>query len=185
MAPRIKWWLYSSAPGGGGTWNPADKGAGVTLSAGDLTMAVAGVGNEAVRGTPALSGKIVAEIVVDNPLNLLSGVGTAAMSLATFVGATATGWGWLNDGRVFNNGAVIATYAAYVAGDLISVIYDSALGMWWSAKNGVVQAGDPVGGTGGVNVGVGPMFVAGSGSGGSQQTLQAATFIPVGFTSFV
>ena len=133
------------------TWNPADKGALLTLSNGNLTVE-ANTYNayDSVRATISRSGnKWYWEILVDNRcLWITVGVGNSSASLNDPVGTDANGWGYRSDAKKWNNNFGPAYGNTYTTGDIIGVALDMVNGKIWFSKNNVWQAaGDPVAGT--------------------------------------
>jgi hypothetical protein len=91
------------------TWNPADKGANVVLSNGNITAAKAGSGYESVRGVNGKSsGKRYFEVTVIDQTILLVGVADAGCTLTTrYIGennaATKKSASWWSTGFRFAN----------------------------------------------------------------------------------
>lgn len=130
------------------TWNPADKGATVVLSGGDLgvTSGSGGTWNgSSVRATigkssgkwqfeveiGALSGATVAVVV---------GVGKSTASLASFLGSDANGWGYFGaNGNKINNSTLTAFGAVFNATDVITCYYDADTGTVGYLLNGADQ----------------------------------------------
>ena len=70
------------------------------------------------------------------------GVGTASADLASYVGASTTGWSYHQDGRKFYNGSPELFGATLTTGDIIGVAIKN--GKIWFSKNGTWQAsGNP------------------------------------------
>lgn len=96
----------------GGTWNPADKSADITLGGGNLVVTTTtGVGiPAAVRGTNMFTGKRHVEAIPTyaNQINVF-GVGNLAASLAGFVGGSADSLGMRANGEVYRNGVLQGT----------------------------------------------------------------------------
>lgn len=106
------------------TWNPADKGADIVLSGGDLSVSNSTAGSwMSVRSVGAkTSGKWMYEMTVPRvpaaPAtgvgDVIMGVGTSASSLTTFTGGAATSYGYQGaggSGRHWNNAANVAAGA--------------------------------------------------------------------------
>lgn len=154
--------------GGTTTFNPSDKGASVTLSSGNRTMAKAGVGPQMVRSTTshATTGKYYSEFrILASSGAVAVGQSGAAGNLNAYVGSDTAGLGYAASGSVFFGGAVIATYSTFAAGDVIAAAHDFAAGKLWFSKNGVWQSGDPEAGTGGLSI-VNTLFLAASAENG-------------------
>jgi len=122
------------------TWNPADKGAGMTLSGSNLTATV---------GTPAMvrstigksSGKWYWEVTrgsgsSDNVI----GIANSSAGLTSYVGSDANGWGYIgSSGQKTNNASAAAFGASYTTGDIIGVALDMDTGQVTMYKNNTSQ----------------------------------------------
>jgi len=136
------------------TWNPSDKGAGITLSNGDLDLVSNGA-FYSVRATLSRStGKFYYEqtIVTASTSNLMLGWMSGAASLATYIGNSAIGAAVNSTTTTtYNNGfTVVNNYslAAPVQGDVVMFAIDYDAGKAWVGKNGTWSAsGDPAAGT--------------------------------------
>jgi hypothetical protein len=125
------------------TWNPADKDATITLSNNDLTAT--GTGNGIVRANTdvsAVSGvKWYFEVTVGDIGSSIH-IGIANVSETYFLGSSANGWSYENNGDK-NNGSSSSFGDSYTTGDVIGIC-GSGLGKIWFAKNNVWQnGGDP------------------------------------------
>lgn len=121
------------------TWNPADKGANVSLSNGNLTALNVAGSNELVRSTLGKStGKWYWELTVGAVRQDL-GVANASESLTTFTGASANSTGYNSSGSIFRNSSVLASVAAYAPGDVIGIALDMTAGTVAFYKNNVLQ----------------------------------------------
>jgi len=160
-------------------WNPADKDPNVVVSNGGRTFTAEALGS--VRNTTSRStGRWYYEVVVDVfvPISgLISfGIGTSAANLEALPGAAdAFAWGYRGNGVVDNAGSGVASYASFVAGDIISVAFDltSATKKLWFAKNGTWQSGNPGALTGGITISTGAYFAMAGGSGAEPNDPQA------------
>lgn len=127
-----------------GTWNPADKDSGVTLSGGNLTASIvhSSSSGSAVRGTAGKSsGKWYFEVTITATSGLTSiGVANSSMPLTNSVGEELNSWGYYSSGRVAH-GAAIASGGAYSSGDVIGVALNMDAGSVTFYKNGVSQGG--------------------------------------------
>lgn len=144
------------------TWNPADKGASIILSGGNLIAGTSGAGGyNAVRSTISeTAGKWYYEVVVSAaPSNVGAGAANALANLNQLLGATANGIAYYSDGSVIKGFAVVATYTAYTAADRIQVAVDAAGGLIWFGLNGAFN-GNPAAGTGGLTLPTTPIFIA-------------------------
>jgi chitodextrinase len=124
------------------TWNPADKGANITLSAANLSMAgAAGIsGHQSARATIGKSaGKWYWEVTLNAGDTCMAGIGKAAANLASFPGGDANGNGYYYSGMKFTSGSSAPYGAAFVAGDVIGVALDMDAGTVTFSKNGVSQ----------------------------------------------
>jgi hypothetical protein len=124
------------------TWNPLDKNASITLSDGNLKLAVGNV-NSSVRSTfAASSGKWYWEITITSS----SGYGTVGVtnslhSLSSSPGNSTVGVGYrCSDGGKVINGTYTASYgASYTTGDVIGVALNMEDGEVTFYKNNVSQ----------------------------------------------
>jgi len=128
--------LYT-APSNTATWNPADKGANLTLSGGNLSVTSAGYNS--VRATLSKStGKWYWEVLCNLTGNGAVGLATSGLNLNGGIGVTTTSIGWrLPDNAVIYNSTSLGAYGAFVAGDVIGLAIDAdaATIKWY--KNGV------------------------------------------------
>jgi hypothetical protein len=87
--------LPPGATAWGGTWNPADKNADITLSGSDL-IATSNASLASVRGTQGRSsGKYYFELTAGGPDQVsLGGAANASASLSTYPGGDANGYGF-------------------------------------------------------------------------------------------
>lgn len=183
-----------TALGGSTTWNPSDKGAGVTLSGGNLTMSVAGATANMVRSTTSKSpssGKFYAEITVNSDTDCRAGNASNVGSLTVALGDDIFGTGYANSGTVYSGGP-FATYAAYGKFATIGIALDrpAGFGTFWFSRNGVYQSGNPAAGTGGIaNGSSNPLFLAASAANGASVTLNCGQLPfyfdpPAGFSAW-
>lgn len=121
------------------TWNSADKGAGVTLSGGDLTATIASGGN-AVRSTISkASGKWYWELNQVDASDSMNGVGNASAVLNNPPGQDTNGWGYFFNGQQYNNAILTAYGSSFTNGDVIGVALDADAGTVTFYKNNVAQ----------------------------------------------
>ena len=123
------------------TWNPSDKSAGITLSGGNLVATASSTGGTySVRATNSItSGKHYFEITVDIcSAAVYIGVGTAALSLASNVGVTGSGWSINNSGNKYkgSSGAYGPPYNTFTDHDIVQVAIDYDAGKIWWTYNG-------------------------------------------------
>lgn len=151
MIPGTMSMMAASAPSYA-TFNPLDKHANITLSNGNRTASCsAGAGWFGVRATSfKTAGKWLFEVIVEaGGAHMMVGVATSSASLATFLGAGTTSWGYYSatGNKIFNDGSGVgvAYGSTWVTnGDRIWTAFDIGTGELWWAKNGTWQAsGDP------------------------------------------
>lgn len=125
------------------TWNPADKGAGVDLSGGNL-VAASGYYTSSVRSVDGVSaGKWYWEVTANaNAAYVMAGIGTASAlvehgSLGVYPGADANGWSYYGfDGSKYHDGAPAAFGPPLVVGDVLGFALDMAAGSLTIYLNG-------------------------------------------------
>ncbi|HET9641281.1 MAG TPA: SPRY domain-containing protein [Candidatus Paceibacterota bacterium] len=135
------------------SWNPADTGAGATIS--DLGMTVTknaantgwGPGNYGTAGNSGLSralfgkstGKWYWEVRINSGNNMMIGIslGTAATS---FLGNDGSGWGWyiVPSGVYYHNAVSTNFSTAGAAGTVLGFALDMSAGTLTAYKNGVL-----------------------------------------------
>lgn len=121
------------------TLNPADKGANVTLSGGNLTASCAGAADMVRATLSKTTGKWSYEVTVGSGAGWLMGVAKATAAL-TFVGGDADGWGYYGtDGKKYNNGLGAVYGATFTTGNIIRVEYDADSGVLEFFKTNVSQ----------------------------------------------
>jgi len=128
------------------TMNPLVRLYGTaTLSDANLKINDTSTGGGAGYATIAVtSGKFYYEFTP-------SAVGKTSGMGVTFASVYSFGYDgcYVNNGSVSNTtGGSAATYASYTTNDVIGVAFDADAGKVWFYKNGTIQAGDPVAGTG-------------------------------------
>lgn len=163
----------------GGTWNPADKGANITLSGYYMTAIAVPGGWNTVRATisrdVALGGKGYFEVYVPTT-DVIIGVATADASTTSYIGFYASGWGYYSGtGEKFHNTPSGTAYGnSFSATAVIGVAVDCTAAKIWFSKNGTWQAsGDPATGTGAAFGDLaGTIFPAASIGSGSSVTLR-------------
>jgi hypothetical protein len=122
------------------TWNPSDKGSGVTLSNGNLT-GTGPEGNGTVRATFGKSaGKWYWEVTYSSGTYSPDiGIADASATLAHYNGFDSHGWGWFgNEGKKYTNGVGTALGTASTTGATIGVALDMDAGTCVLYKNGVL-----------------------------------------------
>lgn len=120
------------------TWNPSDKGAGITLSNGNLTETTSATAAITRSTISKSSGKWYWEVKLDSGA-LNAGVATSAASLVQYLGGNASGWGYFYTGLVYNNNIGSGSNAAYTAGDTIGFALNMDTGVLTFYKNNVAQ----------------------------------------------
>src|SRR5262249_37714224 len=122
------------------TWNPADKGANITLSNGNLTIANSST-VAAVRGTTSkTTGKVYYEMVwTGSNFNLLSSSGCGvSLSTASLISANPAGVAYLrlSNGEIMNNGTASGTILGGLStGQTICMAFDIGARRIWFRVN--------------------------------------------------
>lgn len=165
------------------TWNPSDKGAGVTLSGGNLGVSVLASGTDSVRATASeASAKRYFELAITSGtgagMNLAVGVANASAAITgTFLGGDANAMVYRgSDGAVKQNATTRATFATFGSGDTIGVAFDATARTVSFYKNNVLQ------GTLSTNVPTGALYPVTGGEGGGTATAGTANFGATTFT---
>jgi hypothetical protein len=185
--------------------DPAHSGSGMTLSNGNLTVSDVGGGSSRnAFGTVAKStGLLYDEITVNaSALNAIIGIANNSVSVnSAFPGQDLNGIGWINDGRIFINGAVVTTIASWTTGSIVARAVDLTHGKIWFGiisgstitwNNDVLANQNPATNTGGIplsTLNAGPYYpVLSSFSFGTQYTenfgasaYSNITLVPSGF----
>jgi len=123
------------------TWNPSDKDGDITLSGGNLSASSIDLGS--VRSVlPCTSGSWNFEVLINtDSTDKVVGMANSSFVITTVigraVGLNSIGYEW--GGGIYVSGALIATAATFAAGDVIGVMYDSAIRTISFYKNGVFQ----------------------------------------------
>jgi hypothetical protein len=123
-----------------GTWNPADKNAGVALADSNLTAYLAsGSGYRGVRGNISKNhGKWYFEVSITTVNAITVGAGTINASLNAEVGSDIYAWGCrLHTNLTVHAGGYTGSLYIFTAGNIFSCAVDIDTGMIWFAKNGV------------------------------------------------
>ena len=108
------------------TWNPSDKGAGVTLSGANLT-ASCDTGSSVRSVFGATSGKYYWELTYPSGISaILVGVATSSATLASFPGSDAEAWAAeSSSGNIYNGGAIVEYFSGSVPTTTLSVLLDA------------------------------------------------------------
>ena len=114
------------------TWNPADKGANITLSNGNLTAANAG-SRASVRATiPKTTGKWYWEITVGSlSTDYVVGIASASAAVAdgNYLGQDNFAYGWFAFGSgIFKNNVQVNAAAGYTTGNVLGFALDCGAG---------------------------------------------------------
>ena len=123
------------------TWNPLDKNSNTTLANGNLDASYLAGAWAATRSTFGLSsGKWYWEVTPTTlTTSITIGIGKADSALS-FVGASATSWGYYNaTGVIYNNSSGTAYGASYAVNNVIGVALDLDNGTLTFYKNGTSQ----------------------------------------------
>jgi hypothetical protein len=128
-------------PGGCGTLDPTQAGAGVTLSGGNLTAII---NNSTVLGTIPLIGQKYFEVKVESsPYFSTFGVASLGVTLGQYTGYDSLGWalyvsnfGSPSQDSMHNGGGSHFNNNPLNIGDIIGVTYDSITGTMNEYRNG-------------------------------------------------
>lgn len=127
------------------TWNPSDKGAGITLSGGNLIAAANATAQSAVRSTRSkTTGKHHWEVTFNAFANAggpAIGVANATETLASmYLGFSANSTGVFALGDVYNNNSVVASAIFSISpGDTVAVELDMTVGIYFQKVGGSRQ----------------------------------------------
>jgi len=126
--------------------DPGNKNANITLSNSNLTASTASQGVSAYSQSGKTAGKWYWEIHIDQQnagANGILGAGTGTTS--TYVGGTATSWGYATiTGVKINNGSQASLGPAIAVGDVLMVAVDlDAHKIWWGRNGTWFGSGNP------------------------------------------
>ena len=160
-----QWIPYNTAGDTGGLFrgnycviNPLSIGSSVTIANGNLTFTNSASDHRMIIGSMAVSsGKWYAEFTATSLGNTYPQIGIVDItqwSADSQPGAKSRGWGYLSDGRIFNNNSLIDTgEATYTTGDVIGVAIDLTNNKVYFSKNGTfINSADPAAGTNGYSI---------------------------------
>lgn len=174
------------------TLDPANKGAAITLSLGNLKAASTAAGLARSTSTKA-AGKVYFEVTVGTAAaggRTHIGVVNSAANLADEPGFDANGWSYGGAGVFDTNSVTSGTPATYTTADVINVAVDAGIGSIWFGKNGVFN-GSPSAGSGAAFTGMtGPFYASiGWSTGINDSTINfgASAFVstpPTGFSAW-
>jgi len=153
------------------TWNPSDKGVGVTLSGGNLEV-TSSVNDKGVRAIASASSglKYYEALITVGVTSMQVGLANSSYPLTNWLGDSTNSVGYSAAGPVYRDG-VIATIATYTIGDTICIAADlSNSRIWLRVNSGNWNnsgTADPVTNVGGIDISAisGPIFPACSASG--------------------
>lgn len=124
------------------TWNPADKGANITLSGGNLSAFSNGAAGALVRSTVSVTTskwywETIVNTATDEP-----GIANASASTTAYAGNDPNAWCYFGGASpgIYNNGTRIFTCLGFTTGDVIGIALDPAAGTCAFYKNNVLQA---------------------------------------------
>ena len=133
-------------PGNYATLNPLQNG-GLTLSNGNLDVAKSAAGWATTTGTIGISsGKYYFEYTASTAYdNHMIGVVTSDVTLSTYLGNYASGWGYQSNGnKVHADSFTGSQPTANSGGDIIQVAVDMDAGKIWFGINGTyIGSGNP------------------------------------------
>lgn len=159
------------------TWNPADKGSGITLSGGNLTATMT-ANNNMVRGVAGKSvGKWYFEArgaTLNNTSQFNVGIANSSAALSgNDLGEDTGGYGYRANGTMNNNnGTLSPAPAAYAESNWVCVAFDGDNNKLWvrngsgNWNNQVIGSQNPATNTGGYAIAEGTFFPAFSGNSG-------------------
>lgn len=163
------------------TWNPLDKAANITLSAGNLVATTTSGSQGLVRATAAaVATKVYIEgIATVDTGNWSFGWSNALQSLTAQLGSTANGFAANGNGNVFFNNNVIGTIGTtFSQPNLMRIAVDFTAKLVWIAIGGAFwnnsATADPATGAGGYSlagIAAGPYFATFGAAGTGAQIL--------------
>lgn len=147
--------LSSAPPGAAQGWNPADKGAGVTVSGTGDTIASSTANDDAIRSVTSHgnSGDWYAEMTIGGADgNVLVGIGTSGAAIVVYPGVDSNGLAYYgHTGQKYTSNAGSAYGATFGPGDVIGVRLNAGVLTFY--KNGASQGAAFSG------LGAGPWFL--------------------------
>lgn len=121
-------------------WNPADKGANVNLSNGNLSMVTTSTGGTARSTVSKSSGKWYWEVTYTSSPDLAVGIAKATASLTGYLGIDSSGYSYVaSNGSKYNGSGPIAYGATFPLGTVIGIAMDLDAGTLTFYRNGVSQ----------------------------------------------
>lgn len=120
------------------TLDPANLGAGITLSNGNLTATIATATGGLARSILYVSsGKRYYEFTSTGIYPVVGVVTSNAALSNTYPGADSQGWGYYTNSYLYHNGQLGAFGSSWTTGDIIGVELDLDVGTLGYYKNGV------------------------------------------------
>jgi hypothetical protein len=114
------------------TLDPANKGASISLSGGNLTASSSTSAWASVKGTkPAAAGVKYFDMTVHSGTFAFIGIGMADAGVNSYAGADGNSWGWDSNGgapQKFHSGSGSTYGAAWGAGDTVRIEVDFTAG---------------------------------------------------------
>lgn len=165
--PLPGWWGASTPGGPVVTWDPAHTNTSLTLSNANLTITETGAFN---AGTVATQGQSVGLRYWEVLSVAQSGAGDSncvvALGDTTYratggagpgsPGVTTHSLGMYNSGQVYNNSGIVATYDAFVPGNVVRVAWNATSQRLWIAVAGgnwnASAPANPTTGVGGLDI---------------------------------
>lgn len=140
------------------TLDPANKGAGITLSGGNLTVTASAANQQVFSTISKLSGKWYWEAEVTSGVLIFFGIASSSSSTSVSPGFDSFSVSYRsNTGNVSWNSSTVASGAAFTTGDIVGMALDMTSGTIAFYKNNSFQA------TYSFSIGS-PVFAVGGGS---------------------
>jgi hypothetical protein len=129
-------------------WNPLFSPANKTISNGNLSLSIPTTVSPTLSTIGVKSGKWYAEFQ-SNTTNCNVGLANTNLSLASYIGSDANGFGLLSgNGQIYYNGSGTSYGSSYTSSDTMMIAFDLDNGKIWWGKNGTwFNSGNPATGT--------------------------------------